>query len=374
MRPSEAATVTLGGGEGAVSISERDRPKLGMVLMTKRPLDLEQWLCYHRQVIGVERFYIQCEDTPELASLLLRPPWNAYVDATFVAKTQRDYFVQMDRQAVNVACCMPRARAAGVEWLLHIDDDELLHAPSGVGALWAALRDAPKGACDAHVKNLEAVAPDARCRHPFAECTTFVASTSKYSSYTNGKSFGRVGAPGLRAHGPHHFRCDAAAGGARAAATLDLPPAVAVVLHYESCAYERWTAKFSELADRHGHDEKILEKLPFPFYRSSLSAMLKVARAPEKDKGAAQDAAFRVWVSRKTVSEFKLSPKDAITVTVVKDAINSFTDEGGSWRADPGAPPAAAPSLASSQPSPKKRQALEARPPPPHPGMLPKLA
>ena len=46
-----------------------------------------------------------------------------------------------------------------------------------------------------------------------------------------------------------------------------------MVLHYESVAYERWTTKFSELAARHGHDDAILEKLPFPFYRSSLSAV-----------------------------------------------------------------------------------------------------
>ena len=101
----------------------------------------------------------------------------------------------------------------------------------------------------------------ATCSKPFEECVTFVASTSKFASYTNGKSFGRVGAPGLRAHGPHHFRGDSLNG-----ATRDLPPSIAVVLHYESVAYERWTTKFSELAARHGHDAKILEKLPFPFY------------------------------------------------------------------------------------------------------------
>ena len=130
-----------------------------------------------------------------------------YVDATFVAKTQRDYFVQMDRQAVNVACAVARARSAGVDWLLHIDDDEVLHCPAGVGALWAALRAAPRGCCDAHLKNVEALAPDASCARPFAECTTFVASTSKFSSYTNGKSFGRVAAPGLRLRPRGHSRC-----------------------------------------------------------------------------------------------------------------------------------------------------------------------
>ncbi|KAK7232896.1 spermidine synthase [Aureococcus anophagefferens] len=176
MKPSEAATVSLAAPAGSASrgVGERDRPRLGIVVMTKRPLDFEQWLVYHR-------------------ALLLRPPWNAFVDATFVAKTQRDYFVQMDRQAVNVA------------------------------------------------------------------------------SYTNGKSFGRVSAPGLRAHGPHHFRGDAPP--SAGSATVDLPPSVAVVLHYES------------------------------------------------DKAAASDAAVKVWTSRKLVDESRVPPKDAIVVTAVRDAL-----------------------------------------------------
>ena len=185
-----------------------------------------------------------------------------------MAKTHRDYFVQMDRQAVNVACAVERAKAHGIEWLLHVDDDEMLHCPAGAGAMHAALSALPTQCCDAHIKNLEALAPAPTCSKPFEECVTFVASTSKFASYTNGKSFGRVGAPGLRAHGPHHFRGDSLNG-----ATRDLPPSIAVVLHYESVAYERWTTKFSELAARHGHDAKILEKLPFPFYRASLSAV-----------------------------------------------------------------------------------------------------
>ena len=265
MRPSEAKVVSL---EGARPVDDAQKVRLGIVSMTKRPADLEQCLAYHRRVVGVEKFFLQIEDTPELAALLLRPPWNGCVDATFVAKTHRDYFVQMDRQAVNVACAVERAKAHGIEWLLHVDDDEMLHCPAGAGAMHAALSALPTQCCDAHIKNLEALAPAPSCTKPFEECVTFVASTSKFASYTNGKSFGRVGAPGLRAHGPHHFRGDSLNG-----ATRDLPPSIAVVLHYESVAYERWTTKFSELAARHGHDAKILEKLPFPFYRASLSAV-----------------------------------------------------------------------------------------------------
>ena len=155
------------------------------------------------------------------------------------------------------------------------------------------------------------LAPAPSCTKPFEECVTFVASTSKFASYTNGKSFGRVGAPGLRAHGPHHFRGDSLNG-----ATRDLPPSIAVVLHYESVAYERWTTKFSELAARHGHDAKILEKLPFPFYRASLSAVGRLTTVADRDKAKAADDAFRVWSRSKLVGECALAQKDKVVVCV----------------------------------------------------------
>ena len=365
MKPSEAATVSLGGGPelGGSGLKEEERPKLGVVVMTKRPLDLEHWLWYHRSVVGVSRFYVQCEDSPELAALLLRPPWNAFVDATFVAKTERDYFVQMDRQAVHVACTVPRARAAGVEWLLHVDDDELLHCPSGAGALWRALKDAPKHVSDVHVKNVEALAPTAACSRPFLECTRFVASTSKFASYTNGKSFGRVAAPGLRAHGPHHFRGDVL-GGANGvpSATLNVAASVAVVLHYESVSYDRWTTKFSELAARHGHDQDILDKLPFPFYRASLSAVGHLARCPDGEKGKARDAAFKVWSGKKVETDARVPNKDTILVTAVRDAL---AEGVAPLLGDAAARDAANAAPTAAPPFKKRATPSEAKPPPP---------
>mmetsp|Transcript_21426 Transcript_21426/g.67265 ORF Transcript_21426/g.67265 Transcript_21426/m.67265 type:complete len:366 (-) Transcript_21426:39-1136(-) len=291
MKPSDASVVKLEDTKVslAAEVSAEERPRMGIVVMTKKPLDFEQWLAYHREMVGVSRFFVQCEDSPELAQLVCFPPWNECVEATFVAKTQRDYFVQMDRQATHIASVVPRARAAGIEWLLHIDDDELLYCPRGPGTLWAALRTAPPGVCDLHVQNVEALAPDASCEAPFASCATFIVSTSRFASYTNGKSFGRVARAGLRAHGPHHFRAD---GGESA----DLPPPCAVVLHYESCTFDRWSRKFRDLADRHGDDPDVVAKLPFPFYRESLAVMRKLAVAQEaraklQQQGRNDDAA-----------------------------------------------------------------------------------
>lgn len=90
-------------------------------------------------------------------------------------------------------------------------------------------------------------------------------------SYTNGKSIGRLDEPSLRAHGPHHFRNDKAAGGNASAVTFPISADIACVLHYESATYTRWLKKYLELAARHGTDPNVFARVPFAFYRSSIS-------------------------------------------------------------------------------------------------------
>mmetsp|Transcript_7113 Transcript_7113/g.29594 ORF Transcript_7113/g.29594 Transcript_7113/m.29594 type:complete len:272 (-) Transcript_7113:744-1559(-) len=182
----------------------------------------------------------------------------------------------MDRQALHVASTIPRARAAGVDWLLHIDDDELLFCPGGLQALWATMCQFSACVCDAHLHNIEALACEGTCSSPYLTCTSFVVSTARFSSYTNGKSFGRLSSQGLRAHGPHHFRGDLMP---IRSSSKNIPPYVAVVLHYESCTFERWLHKFRQLADRHSWDARLVSKLPFSFYRESLDVMHRLSLA-----------------------------------------------------------------------------------------------
>ena len=140
----------------------------------------------------------------------------------------------MDRQSGHIASVIPRARAAGLTHLLHIDDDELVYCPSGPRALLAELASAPAGKPDVHLCNVEALLDSTDCSSPFLEARAFRHFPTRYCSYTNGKSFGKLSDAGLQAHGPHHFRCAAGAGGALSPFTHAVPPHVGVVLHYES--------------------------------------------------------------------------------------------------------------------------------------------
>ena len=77
--------------------------RLGVACMTKKPDYLETWLQHHVDALGVVRFYLRIEDTPELGGLLGRDPWKSLVRAKFVTRpTARDWHGQTQRQSTHV--------------------------------------------------------------------------------------------------------------------------------------------------------------------------------------------------------------------------------------------------------------------------------
>jgi hypothetical protein len=242
-----------------------DRPALGIACMTKRPAHFLTWLAYHRDHLGVRRFFVHVEDTPALAEQLRRPPWEALVDVSEASGTDRDYVSQVDRQAAHVERAIALARAAGLTHLLHIDDDELLYCAEGLAALQRALQRAPASALNVHVDNVEALLPSDACADPFREASAFRHRPVDFCAYGNGKAFGVLGAPALRPSGAHNFggRLPAPA----ASETHALPAHTAVVLHYESATWDVWRRKFCELARVHAEESKAFRSMS-PFYQA----------------------------------------------------------------------------------------------------------
>lgn len=276
------------------------RIRLAIVTMTKRPSNFATWLRYHRTVCGVEHFFLRVEDTPCLENFLLEPPWSELCTVTLAQSTVRDWEAQTQRQMNHCFSAINRARAAGYTHLLHLDDDELLYLPSGADALHAAIARAPAGTADLHALTLEALAPSLECRNPFAECSAFRHCADDYCAYgggpaSRGKSFGVLSCGMLSPHGPHHFRqtaddidlperrigqslpewlSEVRRESVSAGPTEVLPPPVAVILHYESCRYERWRDKFTDYARRMRHEgERAIAKARqfTKFYRDSIT-------------------------------------------------------------------------------------------------------
>ena len=183
-----------------------------------------------------------------------------------------------DRQEAFLRSVIPRAQEAGLTHLLHIDTDELIYCHEGVGALHAFLAQHATSA-DIHMLNMEALVSEQAVRaagysrdfDPFRECFAFWHHRPSFSAYSNGKSFcslqaGRL----LRPMGPHHFT-------AEPRTAVDVPPRVAVVLHYECCSFELWREKYTELV--RSHDAESIERIPFEFYRESMRFAARLLKA-----------------------------------------------------------------------------------------------
>ena len=165
---------------------ERRPVRIGVVCMTKQPACFETWLQHHVS-IGAERIYLRVEDTPELEALLCQPPWDKVVKARFCRNTVRDWSGQTHRQVVFVDDAIDWARTDGVTHLLHCDDDELLHCPSGREAFVKELETLPLNIGNVHALTLEALVPSIDCTNPFAQARTFKHKPAAYSSYGSAK-------------------------------------------------------------------------------------------------------------------------------------------------------------------------------------------
>ena len=273
--------------------------RLGLVSMIRQPncdepeavefyqRSVLRWLAHHT-ALGFERFFLHVEASPALCELLTNTaPWNERVVVSTTLETPHDYFDIVSRQSSVVAAAIPRAREAGLTLLLHIDDDELLYSSIGPAALRAHLAKTPRTAADLHLSNIEALPyMDGLRTDIFSGVHVFRHGPRHFAAYTNGKSFGRLDAPGLRPKGAHRFA-------AASASSYEVPPYVACVLHYEASTFALWRAKFNALARRHGAvDEeegnagaqvgaRPPPKIPFAYYRESIAAaqaLLQAAR------------------------------------------------------------------------------------------------
>ena len=165
--------------------------RLAVACMTKRPASFITWLRYHREVLGVAHFFSRLEDSEALARYLERTaPWNSVCTLTQAQQTVREWKAQSVRQVEHVRQSITRARALEMTHLLHIDDDELLYLPSGMGALRAAIKKAPNAdqLVEIHCLALEAMAPScerlarvptsASGHHPISPALAHLARTT----------------------------------------------------------------------------------------------------------------------------------------------------------------------------------------------------
>lgn len=173
----------------------------GLALMTRRPLHFERWLRYHMG-LGVSHFFVHVEDTPELLPFLQAEPYASCVTLSHKgdnASFKDNYWTLQDRQRAHVNASLARCREMGIEWLFHVDDDELIWLDKPLREVVAA---APRGVTNITFSNLEAIPTSIERADYFERIRRF--TKKRMLAYVNGKPLGRA-LPGVKLDGPHRF-------------------------------------------------------------------------------------------------------------------------------------------------------------------------
>lgn len=241
------------------------RLALVCTLVRAQPV-LASWINHHR-ALGIEQFYLFVDDPSELAAyqaLGLQGVQFFARDAVLMAQWQttalwsyfKDYLDEVyARQCLNVDLALALAKAEGVDWLAHLDIDELL-VIAGRWPTLAAFFEAHASSDMVQFTNHEAVPEAWHIGDYFAEVTLFKRNPALLSdaqrhtarqhfgdhyflAYSNGKSAARIGGSCTRAYGAHEFT----------PCRQRVRTSEVCVLHYPQCGFNWYFSKFQTLGN-----------------------------------------------------------------------------------------------------------------------------
>lgn len=237
---------------------------VGIVSMIKQPKNIETWLEKHR-TLGIKHFYIRLEETPELEEYLESQQDVTVKVGNSAGVNEYDEIQTRQNKWVNQAYKLAELDGNNVQWLIHIDCDEILK-----GDL-KKVQELPEDVRTFWIQNIEAKfekvpGKEDNCfqASKFAKCGT---NNSGCVSYANGKSGGRV-ASDVSSFGPHRMKSELEKNESVKLEDLE-------VEHYESCDFDIYKQKFKNLSVQ---DKET--KIPFSYYNESIEA----AKEDDDDK------------------------------------------------------------------------------------------
>ncbi|KAM5551995.1 glycosyltransferase-like KOBITO 1 [Rosa sericea] len=222
------------------------KPKIVITTSTSAGLDqILPWMFYHK-VIGVSTFFLFVEGkaaSPEVSKVLESIPgvkliyrtkeleeqqarsriWNeTWLSSFFYKPCNYELFV---KQSLNMEMAIVMARDAGMDWIIHLDTDELLH-PAGAKeySLRQLLLDVPGNVDMVIFSNYESSVERDDIKEPFTEVSMFKknydhvpkdtyfgmykestrGNPNYFLTYGNGKSAARI-QDHLRPNGAHRW-------------------------------------------------------------------------------------------------------------------------------------------------------------------------
>lgn len=225
--------------------------RTAIVCMSHCPHYLEDWVNHHAD-LGFDRIYLRIEGEKTADYLRL------FRGHRIVRVLEYQFYPignQMDRQGFLVNSAIEKAREENIDFLLHIDDDELFYLPSQT--LQEFLSKHKRDKDYLHFQNIEAVYPPNSLGQTCFQRTKFFKKCYETNcrGYGNGKSMACIrNSNRVESFGVHFFKGE----------KIEIPPEEAVILHYESCDFEDWKWKFSQ-TNKPTHN--------FSFYKKSKEAI-----------------------------------------------------------------------------------------------------
>jgi hypothetical protein len=253
------------------SVGAELRTRVAFVSLIRNPIDLPLWLKYHRK-LGIRRFFIRLEDSPSWEEYLKDMP-DVVLEIGNSDKSGNNYSTLIDRQIKYTNETLKSARnMQDIEWLVHIDADELLHGNIG------AFATLPKTVKTVKFENAEAIFDKTRQDTCFS-ATNFLrcSKNAPCKSYVNGKSAGRIHDPKVSLAGPHEFAYDGENTGS-GDFRYEMPFETLHILHFEGCTFGAWVEKFFHLSKNDKGDN------PFEYYKSSIEASKTAHKLYETQK------------------------------------------------------------------------------------------
>jgi len=305
-------------------------PTVAIVLLSRRPPDLKSWLQYHLDYMQVKHVFMDVEDTPhfdEAWATLAKVDQDRVtvwkMDASGTQGDKRpadDYTTLQARQLAAMSRSKAVSKEMGIDWLIHIDDDELLYTPlhRPIGQILSTVQT---GYDQAYIPNVEAIYKSADVKSCFTETNMVNMDRYSFVSYANGKAAVRVADDDAQPAGPHQWKTSQGLEVNSIHLDAETFGSPLWLVHFESCPFVRWEDKFWELGNT---SPAKIKAIPFPFYKESITRMRSCRTRKEagesfiekEDEECSESALKELWSRWKTSQNPKITSSKLMPITI----------------------------------------------------------
>jgi hypothetical protein len=286
--------------------------RVGVSTTVKNPHKINDWIKYHLN-INFAKVYIVFDDENENYNIISDPrvvifknnnEWkNEIAQLTHMQNFIQDKKEVMSRQIVNFANVRKHAMKDNIDWLLHIDGDELFYPEE------TSLDDIFINGVDTiNFQNLEMIPKRDNYENCFIDGIDFKINPGIFNAYSNGKSAVRVKSSAEIA-GVHDFQ-----GGNKIRSNIGK------ILHYPSCNFDEYISKYKILGK---FNDKWWDEvqIPFKFHTESRDIITECSAREQKGEKHACETSVRQYYNRSNVYNSNINPNDVKIIEFVKNQL-----------------------------------------------------